>query len=554
MLLIVLAFLAILSTKETLTHSHNYTPALTVVIIVDQFSPQYFRHSQYFSKNGFNRLLKNGVVYKNARHMHGWPTTPTGHAAIATGAYACIHGFASYGNLDSTNKFIEITRDLSGENLTYKSDGSLCKEGISPRNLLVDTVSDQFVMSCSHNQKVIPHEAAAFALKTRACVPLAGNLGKAFWFDDGCMTTSQFYEKKYPDLLKKFNGKFKLKQGQQFHWKLVHGFRDAAYQYPEVLNYKNSAVKPGVKNTVSKFTIDYKNHETLAEFSRSPFASKMLFNLARYYIARNRKKNLLVYISLSNFDLLGHLVGPDNLHQIDLLYHIDRQLADFLEFAEKCYGSKKVLTILTGDHGVSHLPEVLNNQGFMQAERVSSKTLEEKINDAIEKEFGLKKIVQRFESPQFYFDRAVIDHLNELKKSMIYQKAKEVLLAEPAILDAWSELDFEKGTGVGEKNRSYFKLFAKQYLKGKSGQLFFLAKPNKMITDYKTGTSHSTPYRYDAQVPLVIHQRLKFKPKEVYEPVSMLSLAATQSLLMGINAPSVANQNFLPGISFGKTG
>jgi arylsulfatase A-like enzyme len=80
----------------------------------------------------------------------------------------------------------------------------------------------------------------------------------------------------------------------------------------------------------------------------------------------------------------------------------------------------------------------------------------------------------------------------------------------------------------------------------------FLTYPNQMITKYPMGTSHCSPYRDNTHVPLIMMQRSKIEKKQICEPVSMLSLAATQSFLMGILPPSSASTECLPGIKLQK--
>ncbi len=529
--------------------NHNLAPDITVVFIIDQFAYTYLPKYGSNLKYGIKDLMKKGVVYHNANYAHAMPFTPTGHACIATGCNASIHGFCSYGFVDENNNFIEITSDSSEQSLVFKEDGSFYPQGKSPKFLMTDTVADKFVLTSRSTSNPKYHEAAAFALKPRSSIPLAGNLGKAFWLDEksGTLTTSKFYFEKFPEWLKKFNQKHKIKNGTTLLWKPFYRPNSNAYNYPEVMNYKYSAVKPE-KNFTKKIKIDYQESDNpFSIFKRSPHASALLFSAAKSFIRKKSEKKLLVYISLSNFDHSGHLLGPDNFDQIDLLYHLDWQIGKMMGFINNLYKSKKTMFILTADHGVSPIPEVLTQLGFKNAKRISAVEIINKINSSIEREFGYSNIVQHCEPPQLYLDRKLLDKISEVKKSQIYQRIKDLLLQEPGILEVWSDMDFEKNT-ASEKNKEYKDLFLNQYMKNRCGNILFLTYPNHMVTNYPTGTSHCTPYRYDTHVPLIIYQRLKLEKKEIYQPVSMHSLATTQSFLMGILPPSAASLSYLPGI------
>lgn len=542
--------LSILITCNLISFGHQYTPDITIVFVIDQF-PYSFTKYLHNLKGGIRYLWSNGIVFHNATYPHAMPTTPTGHAAIATGCYACMHGFNSYGFVNKENKFVEITEDNSENAMVLTDEQNHVTTGRSPKYLTTETVADQFVLSSRNSSKPKYHEAVSFSLKPRASIPLAGNLGIALWMEKNIITTSKFYEKVHPEWLKKFNQKNKLKNGKKFTWCFRYNPRSSAYNYPEINNYEYSYLKPAKhknKSIVRQITIDSTNQESYNDFYRSPFASQFLFAAAKAYIKNKRNKKLLVYISLSNFDLSGHVMGADNIEQVDLLYHIDHQIGKMIDFINSYYGSKKSLFILTSDHGASSIPEILQKHGMMSAVRINGKELIDEINKTIEKEFGYHNIVQHYEAPQIFLDQNVLEKISEIKKNQLYQKIKDIFFSKDYIVDVWSDLDFEKNSSNVTRNKEFYELFLKQYVKGRSGNIVYLPYPNKMITPFPTGTSHHTPYRLDVHVPLIIYQRLRFEKQQVYEPVSMLSLANTQAFLMGIQPPSTATTEYLPGI------
>jgi predicted AlkP superfamily pyrophosphatase or phosphodiesterase len=471
---------SILSSQSTTNH---ITPKITVVFIIDQFGYSYLTKYGVNLKYGLADLLKNGIVFHNALYPHAMPTTPTGHAAISTGSYANLHGYNSYGFVDGDNKFIEITDDNSPSAAVFKKDGTTYDFGKSPKYLMTDTVADKFILTSRSSSSPRSHEAVSFSLKPRASIPLAGNMGKAFWLDESCgtLTTSKFYFDKHPEWLSKFNKKNEIKDGSTFTWKPFYSASSLSYKYPQAFNYQFSSVKPE-KQCIKKFKINYSAPNPMGAYSRSPFSSELLFSAARSYIRSKSDKQLLVYISLSNFDFLGHLVGPDNFDQIDLLYHLDWQIGKFITFVENYFSSKRSFFIFTSDHGTSQIPEIQNKQGFKASKRIDAKLIINEINASVEREFGYKNIIQHFESPQIFLDRKIIDKISEIKKGQLYQKIKDVLYDYECILDVWSELDFEKGTCCGLKNHDYRALFLKQYVRGRSGHIMFLTYPNQMIT------------------------------------------------------------------------
>ena len=81
------------------------------------------RYSENFGKGGFNYLLKEGVVYRNAHYQHANTETIVGHATLATGAYPADHGMtgrAEGGVALETENFGDLLVPI--ENLAVLSD------------------------------------------------------------------------------------------------------------------------------------------------------------------------------------------------------------------------------------------------------------------------------------------------------------------------------------------------------------------------------------------------------------------------------------------------
>ena len=68
-------------------------PRLAVVIVIDQFRPDYLdRFAPYFGASGFRRFLDAGARFTSGRHAHAVTKTCPGHAVVLTGAYAPVTG------------------------------------------------------------------------------------------------------------------------------------------------------------------------------------------------------------------------------------------------------------------------------------------------------------------------------------------------------------------------------------------------------------------------------------------------------------------------------
>ena len=64
-------------------------------------------------------------------------------------------------------------------------------------------------------------------------------------------------------------------------------------------------------------------------------------------------------ISLSATDLIGHGYGPDSKEMHDNILRLDRSLGVFLDSLFKLRDPSHVAIVLTGDHGIGTIPELV---------------------------------------------------------------------------------------------------------------------------------------------------------------------------------------------------
>jgi predicted AlkP superfamily pyrophosphatase or phosphodiesterase len=113
-------------------------PKLVVVVVIDQFRPDYLtRFSRFFGKAGFNLFLHRGANFTAAKYEHAITFTCPGHAVVLTGSYAEANGIVS-------NRWYD---QKTGSEEYCAADGSTSLLGVegpgrSPRNLIDSTVGD----------------------------------------------------------------------------------------------------------------------------------------------------------------------------------------------------------------------------------------------------------------------------------------------------------------------------------------------------------------------------------------------------------------------------
>ena len=79
----------------------------------------------------------------------------------------------------------------------------------------------------------------------------------------------------------------------------------------------------------------------------------------------------------------------------------------------------------------------------------------------------------------------------------------------------------------------------KGYYPERSGDVLYVMKPFRVLTDEPTGTSHGTPYSYDTEVPFILAGK-GVKPGLYRQVVDPIDIAPTVASLLEIGSPALA--------------
>ncbi len=153
-LLPVLLSLLVLISCNSKRHSDLHRPKLVVGIVIDQMRWDYlYRYYDRYGEGGFKRLLKHGYSCENTMINYLPSYTAVGHTCIFTGSVPAFSGI-------SGNDWIEQAtgqRRYCTDDSTVKSVGAEdaeSKEGkMSPRNLLVSTVTDELMLASNFRSR-----------------------------------------------------------------------------------------------------------------------------------------------------------------------------------------------------------------------------------------------------------------------------------------------------------------------------------------------------------------------------------------------------------------
>ena len=142
----------------------------------------------------------------------------------------------------------------------------------------------------------------------------------------------------------------------------------------------------------------------------------------------------ILAVGFSACDAIGHTYGPDSQEQMDNLLRLDRTLGRLLDEAERRAGKGRVLVVLTADHGVMPLVEVLRAKGI-DARRASTEELTGPVDKALAARFpGATSLITDPDPMEYVLDREAIARQG-LKVEDVEGTIREALLST-GLIDA----------------------------------------------------------------------------------------------------------------------
>lgn len=486
-------------------------PKLVVAIVVDQMRFDFlYKYESKYSENGFKRLLREGFNLKNAHHSSVPTVTAAGHASIHTGTTPSMHGIignswfdrnsgTAVGNVQDTTEQIVGSRDAN-------------PQGVSPKKLKVNTISDQLRQSSNFEAKVI-----SISMKDRgAALPGGHNPNGVYWYDwqtsPGYFVTSTYYTQKEPQWVTDFNQAGKADQYLSTSWNTllpIDSYTESAPDnnpHERVLQGKTSPVFPYAFGDIRKV---YK--QLNAEYQLlliSPSGDQLLTDFAMEAIKNEGlgqdEVTDMLNLSYSVPDVAGHTFGPQSVEIEDIYLRLDLQLARLLTYLDEEVGKGDYTLLLTADHGAIPVASYLHANGF-PAGVARPNAYAIALDRHLDATYGAGNWVQNFAGESVYLNRPVVT-AHKLQLKDVQAESAHFLEQIDGISQAWTghELQtytYDKGIGDLVQNGFYQKRSGDVTLAFDPG---FIQNPvpNIQVEDVQ-GTTHGSGYAYDTHVPLV---------------------------------------------------
>ncbi|MEO5683743.1 MAG: alkaline phosphatase PafA [Chitinophagaceae bacterium] len=504
-------------------------PKLVVGIVVDQMRWDYlYRYYSRYKEGGFKRLINHGFSCENTMINYLPSYTAVGHSTIFTGSVPALHGIAGNDWTDQlTGKKMYCTDDS-----TVQSVGNDAEDGkMSPRNLLVSTITDELRLATNFQSKVV-----GVSLKDRASILPAGHTANAaYWFDDasGHFISSTYYMQQLPEWATTYNNSNKVDRLIEKGWNTL---------YP-INTYTNSAAHgqawEGKFKGETSFSFPHAINEIYkqnkASLRSTPFGNTLTLDFAKtaleaYQLGRGTATDFLT-INCASTDYVGHMFGPNSVEVEDTYLRLDHDLAALFEMLDTKIGKGQWLVFLSADHGAAH------SIGFMEEHKLPAdfwyaKPLTDTLNKMLSAKFNTPGLVRSIMNYQVNFNLTKI-YNEHLDYSAIKKAAVEFLQMQPGISYAVDVAELGNSP-VPEPIKT---MIANGYNFKRSGAVQIVLVAGWFEGYSKTGTTHGTWNPYDTHIPLLFYG-WNIKPGKTNRETHMTDISATLAALLHIQMPN----------------
>jgi predicted AlkP superfamily pyrophosphatase or phosphodiesterase len=501
-----------LSVSTTQATLRKDAPKLIVVMSFDQMRGDYpNRWGHLWSQHGYNRIIRQGAYFPQCYFNHASNITAPGHSVHLTGVYPHKSGIVSNDYFDRVaGKRLYCVQDTVNRSFGMSKPDEWC----SPINLKVPTLGD-YVKKISPQSRVV-----GISQKDRAAILMSGHTADAaYWFEyeAGGYTSSEYYFKELPAWVKKWNVKNNYRDYSGKVWK-THisddlGLRDSMrweaggkqrYVFPHTLPNMHTNASVDVYNS-SAFTVTPFSVEHFFKFAKATLKEEQL--------GKDSVPDVLC-LSISATDYAGHTFGPDSREVQELYVHVDKQVADWIDFLDKEIGRKHYTLVITSDHGVAPTPEYWKyaNPGA-DAGRLRSIDIIEEVEAYLRQTFiagATSKWVDDWEQPSLFLNKQTLEMITTASvatqttptRAMVLDSVQAFLQRRQGLGIVLTEYQLQLGVCPTWMSQWQYNLVRNDYFPQRTGEIVMY--PAKYWIWGSVTATHGTPHDYDRHSPLML--------------------------------------------------
>jgi arylsulfatase A-like enzyme len=227
---------------------------------------------------------------------------------------------------------------------------------------------------------------------------------------------------------------------------------------------------------------------------------------------------------------VGHTYGPDSPQVRDIALRTDRVIGTLLNRVDRVIGLPHTIVAFTTDHGVAPVPESLHERA-LPGGRMTNKELFGPIEAALGARFGEGKWVLATAGSSPYLNYDLIQE-RQLDALEVRRVAADAALKVPHVARVYTRDQLLQGNVPNDRIGSRV---VRGFNAQRSGDLEIILEPYWMRQ--ARGTTHGTPYNYDAHIPLILMGR-RITPGQYSNDVALNDLAPTLATLAGVEIPA----------------
>lgn len=525
--LILFVFLGIVTIVQAQTSQPLQRPKLVVGIVIDQMRWDYLYryYNRYAANGGFKRMLTQGFTCENTLIPYAPTVTACGHSTIYCGTVPAVSGIT--GNFWWDNQ--EMRSVYCSEDRSVKTVGSSSALGLmSPRNMLTNSICDELRLATNFKSKVI-----GISLKDRGAIfPAGHSANAAYWYDNtvGDWISSTYYMNELPVWAKTFNRQKWVDKYYQQGWNL---------SYPAPTYIQSSAdekVYEG-KPFGKSFPYDFKSFtgKSYASVLTTPFGNSLTTEFAKAALTGEQLGTDAITdflaVSYSSPDYIGHTFGPNSVETEDGFLKLDKELGSLLDFLDTKVGKGQYTVFLSADHGVSEVPEYLQ-ENKLPGGRVFMSKITDRLNSDLKTKYNLPGIIVSDDNYQLHLDNRHLDSA-KIDKEEVTRWIMDQLKREPGIARVFLTAKMNEVPLPGKIRE----MLNNGYYPRRNGDIQIILLPNFIDAYGNTGTTHGLWNPYDAHIPLLWYG-WGIKQGKTNRETYMTDIAPTLAALLHIQEPN----------------
>ncbi|MFT3915851.1 MAG: alkaline phosphatase family protein [Anaeromyxobacteraceae bacterium] len=485
---------------------------VAVAIVVDQLGGWLAaeRWPALPGDGGFARLRREGAWVRQLEYLHANTETAPGHASLFTGRTPREHGI--------------LANEVVREDLPGRPRGSLLEDpatrlvgvakeppGISLARLDGDTLADALV---ARDPAAV---VVALSQKDRGSLFAAGRRPRlAAWLDrDGKGGAAWVTTSAYPPLPAWLVATAPdVTKASPLTWDLSdRGWVASHAGTPDDAPGEDASAwgSPRFPHALASAVDGWRAYRA------APFSNDLVVDagLAAVAQVRDPAHPMLLSLSLSGLDYVGHAFGTDSWEHWDALLRLDRTLARLLDGLDRAVGKGRYTVVLSGDHGMGPMPEAVRahpaaacgardrwERPCAPGARVQLEPVRAALDAAVARALGARgapagRYVERFVDPLVWLGPEALAALPGARGTI------EAALVEAAgrIPGVAGAFPVHEGPCPAPADTSLAALACRSTRPG-VGFAYLALAPGASF-GYEDGMGHGSPWRYDRAVPLL---------------------------------------------------